>query len=141
VEAHAVMPTEEDIERWIKGTLAILDAIRCVGPYVQALKKIDDRNEPKYKEYISLEVPASADADKKSEYDQIVGEQQYRDFFDRAVELAVIYVKAAYKIYMANALDDTSRANFRKVVRNADMSSSLEDNILETARNAFASLA
>jgi len=108
VEAHAIMPSEDSIENWVDGTLTVLRAIDNFGPYVKANGRIGDDNDPLVREYIFLEPPANADHDKKNEYAAIVRGRQYMDIFDEAVNLAVVYLKAAHKLYNENECGKSS---------------------------------
>ncbi len=136
VEAHAVTPSEDSVEDWVDGTLTILRGLNNIGPYVKASGDLAKKGE-KYREYIELQPPKDAPDDKKKEYAALVSGKTYKDFFNNAVELSSIYVKAAHKIYSAEELDDDLREDFKAVVRNADLSSPLEKGILEKARSAF----
>jgi hypothetical protein len=133
VEAHAVMPKEESIEDWVSGILMILRLIVHIGPYVKAHDTLKGASSAERSEYIDLVPPGNAPADKLKMYQTIVGEKHYMDFFNEAVELACVYVKAALRIYDLDELDDEDRAKFKAIVRNADLSAPLERNLLQGA--------
>ena len=61
----------------------------------------------------------------------------YCDFLKEAVELAIIYLRAAYQLYRAPRLDDDLRKAFRDIVVNADLGVPLEAHILQTATNNY----
>jgi hypothetical protein len=62
---------------------------------------------------------------------------QYKDFVDDAIEVSVLYIKAAYQLYRAPRLDDGLRNAFSEVVVNADLGSPLQLHIRETATAAL----
>lgn len=119
VEAHAVMPSEENIEDWLDGILTILRLVDNFGPYIKAYSALKAGVQAKFQEYVRG--------------------PQYDDYFQKAVELATIYVKAAYKIYSSEEIDDRIWHRFLSVVRNADLGAPLEQDVFEQARTALAS--
>jgi hypothetical protein len=140
VEAHAVTPSEDSIENWVDGTLLFLRGLNNAGPFLKAFKDINEKGpeSEKYKENINLETPTRiTDEDLKSIHSQVVAGRNYESFFNEAVKLSCIYIKAAYKIYCAEDLDDNVRDNFKKVVRNADLGTPLEKNLLEESSDAL----
>lgn len=61
------------------------------------------------------------------------GKLHYNDFLNEAVDLAVVYIRAAYELYRTPRVDDSLREAFRDVVANADLGFPLELHILQTA--------
>jgi hypothetical protein len=116
IEAHAVCPTEDDVESWVDGMLLTLRGINNFGPYVKASRDFKDNKE---------------DGEK---YKIFFGDINYMDIgYKKAIDLGLIYIKAAQKLFTAENWDDRYRDNFRKVVRNADLSCPIEDNIIKAA--------
>lgn len=134
VEAHAIMPSEGSIEDWVDGVLTVLRLIDNFGPYVKAHERLKKGDDEKFQEYINLKLPDDASEDKKNDYNKVIGTKTYKDFFNDAVDLSVIYIKAAHKIYDSDQLNDELRDKFRKVVINADLRSPLEKKILLNAQ-------
>lgn len=128
IEAHAVCPSEHEIENWVRGLLFVYKWGKKVGiPYKKS--DIDYRtykeNSLKYKEYwLST---------------GLVKNKSYEDYFKNAVELASIYIKAANKLYDINHDDfkDELRERFSKIISNADLTNPLDTNILEDSKNAY----
>jgi hypothetical protein len=128
IETHGVYPSGKEIENWVRGLLFVYKWVKWFGiPYKKS--DIDYRtnkeNSQNYKEYWL----STALSENKS----------YEDYFNDAVELASIYVKAANKLYDINHDDfkDELREQFLKIVRNADLTNPLDTNILEDAKNAW----
>jgi len=128
IEAHAVYPSEKEIERWVSGLLFIYKYVKWIGlPFKNA--DIDfqrnKENSEKYKEYCLSE--------------SLTKSKSYEDYYKNAVELASIYVKAAYHLYEINHIDfkDEHRRQFLKIVINADLSNPLDNDILEDAKKAY----
>jgi hypothetical protein len=119
VEAHSIMPEEENIENWVSGIIFTLKELNEFGFYVDAAKDFSENGE------------ASPD------YKRFFGETNYEDFFKQAIELAMIYVKAAFVLYDIDHLSEDERDFFREVVQDADLSAPLEKDILNRARTRF----
>jgi hypothetical protein len=68
--------------------------------------------------------------------------KDYMDYFFKAVELTGIYWKAVFELYEPPEgvlqISDKMRERFRRVVQNADLSSPLQRDIVETAKKAIA---
>lgn len=135
IEAHAVAPTEDNLEDWVDGTLTILRGLNSIGPYPKALGDLGAES-PRYQEYILLKPPSDTSPERLEDYEHLK-DLTYDDFYKDAVELAGVYVRAAGKIYDSDELDDDLRKKFQKVVRNADLSAPLEKNILRKAKAAL----
>jgi hypothetical protein len=135
IEAHAVAPTEENLEDWVDGTLTILRGLNSIGPYTKALGDLGPES-PRYQEYILLKPPPDTSPERLEDYEHLK-DSTYDDFYKNAVELAGVYVRAAGKIYDSDELDDDLRKKFLRVVRNADLSAPLEKNILRKAKAAL----
>ena len=119
IESHAVCPSEDDIESWVDGILLVLRAIHSFGPYVKATNAVK-----------------TGDNEAKTWFDDL-------DYMNRcfrpAVDLSVIYLRAAQKFYaLGNDWDDRCRHEFLTVVQNADLSAPMETNILKAASDAMA---
>lgn len=132
IEAHAVAPTEDNLEDWVDGTLTILRGLNNIGPYPKALGDLRP-DSPQYQEYIKFKAPPGTTQERLEDYGHLQG-KTYDDFYNQAVELAGVYVQAAWKIYDSDELDDKVREKFLNVVRNADLSAPLEKNILKKAK-------
>jgi hypothetical protein len=139
VEAHAVTPTEKTVGKWIRGTLRILRYCiylhiprvrKLLGPYGAAYQALfgDEgqllTSSPQYKKYVALETCS--------------GSRTYDDYFADAVELASVYIRAAFKVYSADELDTQLRKKFRTVIHSADLGAPLEKDILKEAKQALA---
>jgi hypothetical protein len=128
IEAHAVYPSDKEIENWVTGLLFTYTLAKWAGvPYKIADMDFQSNkeNSEKYKEYwLSTKLTKS---------------KSYEDYYNNAVELASIYVKAANKLYEINHIDfkDEHRQRFLKIVINADLSNPLDNNILEDAKKAY----
>lgn len=136
VESHAVTPKEDSIEDWVDGTLLFLRAINDIGPFLKAFQELSNNPESsqKFKEYILLETLPNATDDKKEEFRSNIKGKNYKNFFNDAIDLSTIYVKAAYKIYSASEIDDFLRNKFKMVVSGADLGAPLENNILQKSK-------
>jgi hypothetical protein len=137
VEAHAVMPPENSIENWIDGILTVLRVMDTFGPYTAAYKALKAGDMSGFEEYINFKRTSDSSKELTDTYSRMIGNYTYLDFFQKATDLAKIYVKAAHKIYQAEAIDDGVRKNFLGVVRNADLSAPLEDDISNKAQKAL----
>jgi hypothetical protein len=121
VESHGVYPKEEDIEDWVDGLLLILKGIKWIGPYKRAYEDLKEHglSSGKFARYF----------------------RDYMNFFFQAVELTSIYWRMVFELYdpPGNVLQisDLMRKRFKKVVQNADLSSPLQKNILEDAKEAL----
>ena len=128
IEAHAIYPSEKDIENWVRGLLFVYKLGSWFGlPYKNANKdfRTHKENSEKYKEYwLNTRLTKS---------------KSYEDYYNNAVELASIYVKAANKLYDMNHADfkDDYRRQFLKIVINADLTNPIDNTILEDAKKAY----
>jgi hypothetical protein len=123
-ECHSVHPEEKNVEDWVDGILFTLRIMKVpFSPYRKAYKefKKNGLNGEKFKKYFS----------------------NYMDLFFDAVELTSIYWKGLFELYEPtdNVLEisEPMRKRFRDIVRNADLSSPLEKDILEKAKKALLS--
>jgi hypothetical protein len=136
VEAHAVAPTQGEVGKWIKGIRTTLKHLApltvlgrwMLGPYGQAYRDMFksetlDTNSGPYKDYITLR--------------KLNNGRDYRSYFDEAVELAIVYVRAAIKLYDADGVDAELRKKFRAVVQSADLGGPLEKDILAKAKKGL----
>ena len=128
IETHAVCPTEKEIESWVKGLLFIYKYVKWIGlPYKSA--DIDFRTNKEdselYKEYWLNK-------------DHTKG-KSYEDYYKWAVELASIYVKAANKLYEISHAEfrDEFRRQFLHIVKDADLTNPLDNNLLDDAKKAY----
>jgi hypothetical protein len=121
VESHGVYPKEEDIEDWVDGLLLILKGIKWIGPYKSAYEELKKHglSSGKFARYF----------------------KDYMNFFFQAVELTSIYWRMVFELYdpPGNVLQisDRMRERFKRVVQDADLSSPLQKNILEDAKEAL----
>jgi hypothetical protein len=123
-ECHSVYPGEQNIENWVDGLLFTLRIMKLpLSPYRKAYKEYKESGleGKKFKKYFS----------------------GYMDLFFNAVELTSIYWKGLFELYEPtdNVLEisDPMRNRFRDIVRDADLSSPLEKNILQKAKDALLS--
>jgi hypothetical protein len=128
METHAIYPSENDIENWNRGLSFIQKWVKWIGlPYKKADTDLrtNKENSEKYKEYC-LNIPLTTS-------------KSYEDYYNDAVELASLYVKAANKLYEINHVDfkDELRTQFLKIVQNADLRNPLDNNILKDAKKAY----
>jgi len=114
VEAHAVAPSEDSIENWVDGFLTFLRLLNNNPRYLASLKDLTQPGSAKYREYIELHQAGGT------------ATQTYDHFYQQAVELAGLYVKAAFQVYNEDELHDGIRGRFLRIVRNADLGSPLE---------------
>jgi hypothetical protein len=119
VEAHAIMPGEDNIEDWVDGLLFTLRGLNNFGPYVKA-----DRDYASYGE-------GSAN------FKKFYGDPGYEMVFQKAVDLALIYVKTVFALYDIYNLSDDERTFFLEVVQNADLSAPLQKDIFDKAKERF----
>lgn len=120
VESHAVCPDEQDIEDWVDGILTTLKLIDNAGPYKGAAKD--------FQEY----------GNKSNDYVRFFQKPKYQTkCFPDAVKLTTIYIKAAFEMYDSDDWGESERERFLKVVRNADLSSPLEKDIMAEAEKAL----
>ncbi|HUL36307.1 MAG TPA: zinc dependent phospholipase C family protein [Thermodesulfobacteriota bacterium] len=123
-ECHSVYPGEQNIENWVDGLLFTLRIMKWpFSPYRKAYQE--------YKE-------SGLDGEKFKKYFS-----GYMDLFFNAVELTSIYWKALFELYEPtdNVLEisDPMRKRFLNIVQNADLSSPLEKDILQKAKDALLS--
>jgi hypothetical protein len=128
-ETHAIFPSEHDIEHWHRGLSFIQKWARWIGlPYKKADTDLrtNKENSEKYREYC-LNTPLAAG-------------KSYEDYYNDAVGLAVLYSKAAGKLYEINHAEfkDDLRTQFLSIVRNADLRNPLDTTILNDAKTAYA---
>jgi hypothetical protein len=127
-ETHAIYPSENDIENWYRGLSFIQKWVKWIGlPYKKADTdfRTNRENSEKYKEYC-LNTPLAAG-------------KSYEDYYNDAVGLSSLYIRAANKLYGINHADfkDEFRKQFLTIVRNADLRNPLDNNILEEAKSAY----
>jgi len=119
VETYGSCPSEADIENSVDNLLAVLLISRTRGPYRQAAEEYEQyhENSPMYREYIT--------------------EPGYVAYYEQAVKLSAIYIAALYEVYtiLSTGKDFTQpkRKRFLNIVRDADLSCPLEQNILQSA--------
>ncbi len=122
VESHGAYPKEEEVEDWIDGLLLILRGMKIVGPYKTANEEWQENG--------------------MSSEDFARFFKGYMDYFFKAVELTGIYWKMVFELYHPPTgvpqISDKMRERFRGVVQNADLSSPLQRDIVETAKKAIA---
>ena len=136
VEAHAMTPPERIVNKWARGTLFILRVCNHTPLYKNPYKnlftpagKLIEGDE--YRRYILLKPD-----DPSQPYDG----RTYDFYFEQAVQLAMAYVEATFQLYRLDDLLPDDKARFLDVVRNADLSSPLEHNILQTVQTKLAEL-
>lgn len=127
-ETYAIFPTGNDIENWNRGLSFIQKWAKLIGlPYGKADAdfRTNKENSENYKEYC-LNTPLTTN-------------KSYESYYNDAVELALLYIRAANKLYEINHTDfkDELRTQFLTIVRNADLRNPLDNNILENAKKAY----
>ncbi len=137
VEAHAVAPSSSCVARWIRFVYRVLRISgylpRWFHWYRWAFRNLFDsngslkKNSEAYRKYILLE-----DAPRR--------EGGHPEYVEKAIELAAVYVEAAFQLYRAPRVNDDMREAFMEVVVNADLGSPLERDILATATNKLKKL-
>jgi hypothetical protein len=129
IEAHAVCPSEREIENWVRGLLFVYTWVKWFGlPYKKADRdyRVNGERSPQYEKYwLSTGLSKG---------------KSYEDYYNNAVELATVYIKAANKLYDINHEDfkDELREHFLAIISNADLTNPLDTHILEDAKNAYA---
>ena len=119
VEAHSVSPSEKNIEGWGDGILFTLRGLNNFGPYVKAAR---DYNK---------------DKEKSESFEKFYSEPGYELVFVKAIELSLIYMRAAFELYHADHLTEDEGGKFKEVIQNADLSAPLERDIYESALKAL----
>jgi hypothetical protein len=128
IEAHAIYPSEHDIDSWVRGLLSIYKYAKWIGlPYKEAANDFQrhKENSEKYKEYWLGH--------------KVMEGLSYKDYYNTAVELASIYARAAYQLYAINHInfEDKHRRQFLQIVINADLANPLDNDILIDAKKAY----
>jgi hypothetical protein len=127
IEAHSVCPSYWEIKNWFLGLSTVFIIFGFYGSYIDADKDFQSKNEgsEKYKEFWLKNGKS--------------GDRSYMDYYRDAVELASIYAKTANQIYLLNHVqfEDPQRLAFLEIVKNADLTNPLDNNILEGARKAY----
>jgi hypothetical protein len=130
VEAYGVGPSEASMVKWVCGASLSLRMSTRVGPYADKYKNLFKtcgqliRNGDAFQDFIELR--------------KVQGRLgQYDAYVDRAVELAVIYITALYRLYEYIELEDDDRDWFKEVVRNADLSGPLDVDLFRDAADAL----
>ena len=119
VEAHSVSPSKKNIEDWVDGILFTLRGLNNFGPYVKAAR---DYNK---------------DKEKSESFKKFCSEPGYELVFVKAIELSLIYMRAAFELYHADHLTEDERGKFKEVIQNVDLSAPLERDIYESALKAL----
>lgn len=119
VEAHAIMPSEENIEDWVDGILFTLRGLNNFGPYVKADRDFSNNGEG------------------SDSYKRFYRDPGYESFFQKAIDLSLIYVKTVFALYDIDHLSEDERSFFREVVQDADLSAPLQKDIYESAKKRF----
>lgn len=122
IETYGAAPSEDEIENSVDGLLTTFRATKLVGPYKKADEeyKKKGRSGPQFKKYVQR--------------------PKYLDYYNKAVELTGVYVKALYEAYrlLKEGKDFAyKRKWFCKVVSGADLSCPLEEDILGKAKAAL----
>jgi hypothetical protein len=127
IEAHSVCPSDKEIKNWFRGLSTVFFILGLYGRYIDADKDFRSKNESseKYKEFWLK--------NSKS------GDKSYMDYYHDAVELASIYAKTGNQLYKMHhaKFGDPQRLMFLEIVKNADLTNPLDDNILADARKAY----
>jgi hypothetical protein len=129
METHAIYPSENDIENWYRGLSFVQKWVKWVGlPYKNADTDVrtHKENSEKYREFY-LNTP-------------LMNNKSYKDYYNDAVGLAKLYIRAAAILYDVNHADfkDELRTQFLTIVQNADLRNPLENTILGDAKKAYA---
>lgn len=119
-ETYGVFPKEDEIENSVDNLLLVLRFCKDVGPYAEAKEDYQVGGE-KFRIYVE--------------------DTNYMEYFEEAVKLSVVYLKALYKVYeilrKGESFTEREKRNFLKVVSEADLSCPLEKDILKNAKEAL----
>lgn len=119
-ETYGGCPREDEIEDSVDNLLLVLRVCKDVGPYAAAKED--------YKE-------------DREKYGMYVDDTKYMKFFEEAVKLSLVYLKALYKVYdvlrKGKSFTEMNKKKFLKIVSGADLSCPLEKNILKNAEGAL----
>jgi hypothetical protein len=119
-ETYGGCPREDEIEDSVDNLFLVLRVCKDVGPYAKAKED--------YKE-------------DREKYGIYVDDTNYMKYFEEAVKLSVVYLKALYKIYdvlrKGKSFSEMKKKKFLKIVSDADLSCPLEKNILKNAESAL----
>lgn len=128
IEAHAVTPSEDDIEDWVDGLLTLLRIVDDISQFVDLDEDYQANGEDSdnYREYW---LNQNQDGDNLN----------YEHYFENAIQLALIYAKTAFLMFDINIDDfsDEHRKRFLDIVKNADLTNPLDKNILAEAEKKF----
>jgi len=118
VEAHAIAPTENEIESWIEGLRFVQFACADLSiTYKSAYKELFKSDETldtegeAYTDYINRDLNGNG--------------KRYDDYVEEAVKVSCLYIRALLKLH-EHVTDDIARTHFLKVVRNTDLGAPLE---------------
>ncbi len=121
IETYGTAPDEDEIENAVDGLLMTFRATKLVGPYKKADKEYKkDRKGLNFQKYVRS--------------------PKYLDYYNEAVELTTVYIKALYEAYrlLKEGKDFADKRKwFLEVVRGADLACPLETGILKKAKSAL----
>lgn len=123
IETYGSAPDEDEIEDAVDGLLLALRVSMIKGPYKKAAKEYNKGR-------------------KKSKiFQEYIEKPKYIKYYKNAVNLTEIYLKALYKVYQlleeGKDFGVEEKKWFCKVVRSADLSCPLEQEILDSAWKAL----
>jgi len=121
-ETYGIFPNEDEIEDSVDNLLLVLRFCKDVGPYAEAKEDYEAGGE-KFRIYVE--------------------DTHYMEYFEEAIELSVVYLRALYKVYdtlgKGESFTAPEKKNFLNVVSEADLSCPLEKDILKNAAEALES--
>jgi len=116
-ETYGGFPKEDEIEDSVDNLLLVLRFCKDVGPYAEAKKDYEVGGE-KFRIYVE--------------------DTNYMEYFEEAVKLSIVYLKALYKVYdilrKGESFTQPKKKYFLNVVSEADLSCPLEKDILKNAK-------
>jgi hypothetical protein len=110
LESYSLLLKDEEPERWVTGFRSIFKFLNSVGPYHDALEKLEEND--------------SAEA--REMRDWFGGAKNYvDDWFGPARQVAAKYVQAGIEFFDSGRISEAERNRFLSVVSDADLTSPL----------------
>lgn len=123
VQTYGMFPAEDVIEDSVDNLLLTLKTCQRIGPYKDAAKEYESQGEG------------------SPTYVQVIRDVDYVRFYERAVQLAAVYLIALHEVYallrQGKDFGAGHRNRFCRIVSDADLSCPLEQDILAKALAAL----